>query len=694
MAVASISKAAGLLRLLRGAVLTATAVAIASAPSLAQVSVVAGHPRLYLRPEGLDALRARAASTAIAPYYQELKSRMDGSSGRHTNDEVSGFELESLALLHVVEASSLQYRDKALDDWVRWGYSAGGISHWALPYQVMGHALVLDWMWDDLSVGQRSDLGGILVTMMDELLAYAPHDLGPDPSWANQMSDYSNQLYFHLGALAFAGVALSGEGIDDARAQLYLDEAENLLHNHMIPAMNQEAGGDGELLLQSGFAGQGGWGEDLGHTGMTHPLFGRMVEAWRTGTGEDLFPRLNGLATISQYLVYLTRPGGHLSPKGNLDYTARAPDKSFGTLGCLTSARYGDVFGKHVKDTTHTGTTYGFHQLGAVLWYDPTLPALDLGVLPPSRHFPGQGEVVVRSGFDPQSTWVYLRSGPIYNGHQHDDQGNLLVEGYGGELLVENAGNGLDPTVNHNTIRIGGDQIAYGNNELQYAQPIQGTPQERGRVTAYTETPQYTYVATDFSDAYGDAQVAPPKAGKVTREVVTILPDLLVVRDRVAGELPAEVLWHTWSGASSVSGAEVTITRDTGRAWLHAAMPTDAGISRTTQGGTDLLTVTAATAQSPQTFLHLIVLSPAADPYTPAPVDLIAAAAEEGVGFSDRDGARWEVVFDPDEVGLVAVRNDQAAPSYALTASDCVVTEGDAGTQTCVFEVTLTPVVP
>jgi hypothetical protein len=558
----------------------------------------------------------------------------------------------------------------------------------------MGHALVLDWMWDDLSVGQRGDLGEILVTMMDELLAYAPHDLGPNPSWANQMSDYSNQLYFHLGALAFAGGVLAGEGIDDTRAQLYLDEAGGLLHDHMIPAMNQEAGGDGELLLQTGFTGQGGWGEDLGHTGMTHPLFGRMVEAWRTGTGEDLFPRLNGLATLGQYLVYLSRPGGNLSPKGNLDYTGRAGDKGYGTLGCLTSARYGDAFGKHVKDATHTGTTYGFHQLGAVLWYDATLPALDLESLPRSRHFQGQGEVVTRSGFGPQDTWVYLRSGPIYNGHQHDDQGNLLVEGYGGELLVENAGNGLDATVNHNTIRIDGDQIAYGNNEIQYAQPIAGTPQERGRVTAVSETPDYTYVATDFSNAYGDAQVAPPKTGKVTREVVTILPDLLVVRDRVAGESPAEVLWHAWSGASSVSGAEVTITHGTGRAWLHTAMPTDAAISRTPQGSTDLLTVTEPAAQSSQTFLHLIVLSPADDPYTPEQVDLITASAEEGVGFHDRNGTRWEIVFDPDDVGLVAVRNDQSPPAPTLAVSDCVVTEGDAGTRTCVFEVTLTPAVP
>jgi hypothetical protein len=103
---------------------------------------------------------------------------MDGSSGWHTNDEVSHFEMERLALLHVIEAPSLEYRDKVLDDWVRWGYPPGSISHRALLYQVLGHALVLDWMWDDLSIGQRGDLGEIVVTMMDDLLSNAPHDLG------------------------------------------------------------------------------------------------------------------------------------------------------------------------------------------------------------------------------------------------------------------------------------------------------------------------------------------------------------------------------------------------------------------------------------------------------------------------------------------------------------------------------------
>ena len=258
-------------------------------PNLAAAqTVVAGHPRLYLRPGDVAALRTRVTQAPTSTYYNQMKSRMDGAAARHTNDEVAGFELESLALLHLVNGGTT-YRDKILNTWRRTSYAPGQITHWNLPYQVMAHSLALDYLWNDLSAAQRSELGTVIVAMMDDLYNYSPHN----QSGANPMSDYSNQLYYHLGALAFAGGVLSGEGINDGRAAFYMSEAAMLLgSSHMLPAMNQEAGGDADMNRTSGFTGNGGWGEDMNHLDMTHPLFGRMLEAWRTSTGQDLFPRI------------------------------------------------------------------------------------------------------------------------------------------------------------------------------------------------------------------------------------------------------------------------------------------------------------------------------------------------------------------------------------------------------------------
>lgn len=620
--------------------------------------VVAGHPRIYLRPADLPALRIRVTQAPISTYYNQMRSRMDGSSARHSNNEVAGFELESLALLHAI-AGGTTYRDKILNVWRFPSYTPGQITHWDLPYQVMGHALALDYLWNDISAAQRTELGNVIVAMMDDLYNYAPYNV----SFANQMSDYSNQLYYHLGALAFAGIVLAGEGINDVRAQFYLSEASILLNDRMIPAMNQEAGGDADLPRRSGFVGNGGWGEDMGHLDMTHPLFGRMVEAWRTGVGENLFPAINGLAGYSQYVVYLRRPGGRLSPKGNSSYQVGMSDKNYGTLGSLLSARYGDPLGKFVKDAAYVGQTFGFHQLGAILWYNQSLPAPAFSSMPKGMHFQGQGEVVMRSGFGPQDTWVYLRSGPIYNGHQHDDQGNLLVEAYGGELLVENAGSGINhETVYHNSIRVGGsDQIPYGNNEVQRARPMAGTPQERGRVTSVVTDPRYTYVATDFSSAYADSVVPAPKAGKVTREVVTILPDVVIVRDRVTGANP-EVLFHVWSGGGALNAGarELTVTHGGGHAWLKTVFPAGASVQLTPQAPTDLLTVRSTGSASTIDFLHVVYVSPAATRFIPTNLTGIDTASQIGASFRDRQGQQWSVAFHKNGVGLASVTSGAA----------------------------------
>jgi hypothetical protein len=431
----------------------------------------------------------------------------------------------------------------------------------------------------------------------------------------------------------------------------------------MIPAINQEAGGDADLPRRSGFVGNGGWGEDMGHLDMTHPLFGRMVEAWRTGVNENLFPAINGLAKYAQYVVYMRRPGGWLSPKGNATYQIGMSDKNYGTLGSLLSARYDDPLGRFIKDTTYAGQTFGFHQLGAILWYNQSLPAPSFSAMPKAMHFQGQGEVVMRSGFGAQDTWVYVRSGPIYNGHQHDDQGNLLVEAYGGELLVENAGSGINhETVFHNSVRVGGsDQIPYGNNEVQRARPVAGTPQERGRVTSVVTDPRFTYVATDFSNAYADNVVPAPKAGKVTREVVTILPDVVIIRDRVTGANP-EILFHAWTGAAALNAGarELTVTHGGGHAWLKTVFPSGATAQMTAQGATDLLTVRAASAGSTIDFLHVVYVSPASTQFVPGQLTAIDTGSQIGASFVDRQGQSWSVTFQKNSVGLAGVTNGEA----------------------------------
>jgi hypothetical protein len=167
------------------ALLAAMVVAVPT-PAAAQ-TVVAGHPRLYVRPADLTALRTRVTQEPISTYHNQMKSRMDGAVARHSNNEVAAFEMESLALLHLI-AGGTAYRDKILNTWRFQSYAAGQVDHWSLPYQVMAHSLALDYLWSDLTAAQRTSLGNVIVAMMDDLYNYSPHNV----SYANAMSDYSN----------------------------------------------------------------------------------------------------------------------------------------------------------------------------------------------------------------------------------------------------------------------------------------------------------------------------------------------------------------------------------------------------------------------------------------------------------------------------------------------------------------------
>jgi hypothetical protein len=183
-----------------------------------------------------------------------------------------------------------------------------------------------------------------------------------------------------------------------------------------------------------------------------------------------------------------------------------------------------------------------------------------------------------------------------------------------------------------------------------------GTPQERGRVTSFVSDPRYTYVATDFGNAYADSVVPAPKAGKVTREVVTILPDVVIVRDRVTGANP-EVLFHVWNGAGALnaSARELTVTHGGGHGWLKTLFPANASAQLTAQGATDLLTIRAAGSGSTIEFLHVIYVSPAATRFVPSQLTSIETAVQLGVSFLDRQGQRWSVAFQRNAVGLAGV---------------------------------------
>ena len=192
---------------------------------------------------------------------------------------------------------------------------------------------------------------------------------------------------------------------------------------------------------------------------------------------------------------------------------------------------------------------------------------------------------------------------------------------------------------------------------------------ERGRITAVQSTTQYTYVASDFSAAYPDAVVPAPKAGKVTREVVSIMPDVVVVRDRVVAAGTLDVNFHAWSGAGAVSGRSYTITRGAGRAFVNAVLPASATVTVAGQDATDLFTTRATGSASAATdFVHVINLAPASSGFSPV-VTAISSASEVGATVRDQQGHVWDVRFTRSGVGLASVTRDGTPPTGSAPAA-------------------------
>lgn len=93
------------------------------------------------------------------------------------------------------------------------------------------------------------------------------------------------------------------------------------------------------------------------------------------------------------------------------------------------------------------------------------------GAEPPtwtSRALPYTGWVALRSSWDADAVWGFMDCGPYGTGHQHEDKLNVLVCGYGRELVNEGGWYDYDTSENrkyilstrsHNTVRFdGGDQ--------------------------------------------------------------------------------------------------------------------------------------------------------------------------------------------------------------------------------------------
>lgn len=271
--------------------------------------VKATHPRIFIADENaITNIRSRIASDNVVAgvAYAKAKSWADTVPSLHTNLEVWTNQMETLALVYLVEkenpdnqqycANLLNKINGFLTSFLN-TYTSLSPDDFEIAYLARTLAIVYDWLYYDLDAGVTDEASRLLPKVAEASLYFAEKVYEQYPH-----SDYNNHLYIQYYNMIYVGLALKDEGINDTAANDILVDIGEMIQFHGIPAHNQ-TGGD----LSTG-VGDGGWGESVHYKVFHTKYFAQAVEAWSAATGLNLWDYLYGLDGDPEYYWHMIVP--------------------------------------------------------------------------------------------------------------------------------------------------------------------------------------------------------------------------------------------------------------------------------------------------------------------------------------------------------------------------------------------------
>ncbi len=414
--------------------------------------VIREHPRIFLRAGDVPLLKERCRSIpAVQAAYGPLREFAFGNA-QHSNLWVAPDELISVLVACVVEDRKAKLLERARR-YIEAFLAVDG-DPWTRPRILKALAVAYDWIHADLTGDERKKIAARLSYLAGKMRQEYRH------------SDYNNHVYLQQGPILYAGLALAGDRIDDAFAQGAVLEAEGLLKEHFLPAVNQVGG-----------RGDGGWHESMSYFSFFAYELAHELEAWRTATGEDLFPSCPGLRGAPAWLLHSTRPhDGSLAPVADIDTPAPWGWQEAEYLQLL-AARYQDGLAQRAASLVAPASLAapepacrGWPQ---VLWFDPAVEPAPLDSQPPGMLFRGVGWAAMRSRWEKDAAWALFICGDHYSGHQHSDQNSFVIS-LKGDLAIDAGEYGAKETSFHNTVLIGDGQRVHGNDPQALLRPHGG----------------------------------------------------------------------------------------------------------------------------------------------------------------------------------------------------------------------------
>jgi len=500
------------------------------------------HPRLFLRADGLSALR-RAASGTHLRLWERVRSQADervreGAPVYVEKDRWSGSEqlwqrnvgntMPLLAMAYIVSGER-RYLDAAR----AWALASCGYPTWGLEeadgmdlaagHQLLGLAVVYDWCGAGLDAPARETIRSTLLRRGSAMFARA----SVGRIWWHD-AFMQNHLWVNACGLAAAGIALADDSPEAAGWVAFsLDRFRRSV---------EALGPDG-----ASHEGVGYW-----EYGVEYLL--KFMWLARDLLGVSLYDHPWWRATVN-YPLYLSLPRHAWTDDDSIVDIADCPRSHWYGPDYLLRALAKEYRDGHAQWLADEIDQADLDSPGArwlnLLWWDPSLVPVPPGDLPTMRHFDDLGLVSARSSWTGDESLVVFKCGPFIGrhgveaftrdpggGHVHPDANHFVLFG-AGDWLVRDDGYAEKWTVQQNTLVVDGRGQA-GEGEMWFEGSEALKAGTRPRVLAADSTPALDHVAGDAAPAY------PAELGlnRFTRHLLFLKPDVLIVADSVETDRP------------------------------------------------------------------------------------------------------------------------------------------------------------
>ncbi len=562
------------------------------------------HPRIFLNRDILSSVRERA-SGVCADHFKAMKEYAigpppdlewavidrpppleDGTEVRDWGHQIMGMGLVQMIEPNADTLSEIVRKLRASSTYYHACYDANESVNW-YGFSRAACLCALDWIWEDLSPELRQEVGLSLLEHVDQGL----HK--PDIHRRNG-SDYRSGYYGAPSLAWFSGLLLYEEGIDDERAERFLQKGyeDHLnLFKHRA-ATSGDDGGEASPTLGYSF------GEyPLAQWNFLHTLY--------SATGREIAGDWPHIRMFPNYIIWNWLPGDlefgygdtvHIDNKMRTHWMHTHMSHIMHYFGKSYPEWAG--LGRYVRDLANAE----FH---ADRWpvypfllteLENASPAQTPDLLPPARHFENLGQIFMRSGNGPDATHALFACGGSLKSHRHYDATHFIIFKNGYLALdsgtrngnTDNLQNYYAQTVAHNCLLIkmpDEPPSPYWNGEV-FGQAGGQNQTVGSEVLAFETSKAFTYVAGDATRTYREE-----KCSQAVRQFIFIPPDHFVIFDRVDSTQPEYL--KTWllhhANEPTISENLWSSDQQGGRIVVQTLLPVDAVLNKVGGPGKEFL---------------------------------------------------------------------------------------------------------